>query len=1182
MAQRALLLDRYWLISPVKPGGNAYRGESVGDGVPVEVRLLGAARLDSESWTGLCRRIRRAALLQHAAARQIRGLHLDEEPPCVALEAIDSQPLTVALRDRLPLADAELIAVALALAGVLHAAHRLGLVHGQITPESIHWTTSQHPKLDFTGTETPTFRHGLAPGPEGSPADDIFQFGRALLWLRTGLIEPGNGQAKPDHALEQLIQRMLAPEAAERPSAREVELCLARSPGAVQQTGEWDTSAVRVPPAPLVPSVATTLPADELLERKQLGRFRLVHRLGEGGMGAVYRAEDIAERQSVAIKVLRPEWTRSPNAVRRFYKEARLLAEVQNPHVTRLIEVNEDDGIHYLVLEFVQGKSVGALLGARQQLPERLALNIAADVARALVDAHERGIIHRDIKPENILIDDSAGKLSLNAAPTTARSDEADYGLVKLTDFGLARHINESESLHLTRTGAVVGTPLYMAPEQCSAGAVDTRTDIYGLGATLYHMLAGRPPFLGESPTSVIAQHCNDLPPPLRRFNPAVSDGACQVVEKCLAKAPEARYADAAGLLADLERLVRGEPTSITVHPRLPKADPAKVIHYDWVWQLEASPEQLWPHVSNTDRLNRAAGLPPVQFTTEADADDGVRRFGRIRRTGVTATWREHPFEWVEARRMGVLREFVQGPFQWVISLTELAPRPGGGTSLAHRVRVEPRGLLGRTVAAVEIGIKGHRAVDRIYRRIDAALTGKLGGLEDPFEEPAELSGARRRKLDQILERLNVCGVASAVVERLGDFVSLAPAQEVARIRPLALAKRLGLDPEQVVAACLHGAREGLLVLHWDILCPVCRIPSEIKDTLRALREHARCEVCNLDFELDFANSVEMIFRAHPQIRETDLATYCVGGPAHSPHVIAQVRVAPAERIELELALAEGAYRLRGPQLPFSLDFRVQPIAPTTRWDLNLARGPHATLPRALRTGRQLVVLTNDHTQELIARVERVAPREDALTAARASSLALFRELFPNEVLSPGQLVSVANVTLLVTALDQADALYTQLGDTRAFAVLHEHFRILDQRIRQEGGALIKTIGEGVVAAFTEPVAAVRAAVALRSILNEATSLNLSELGGRLKVAVHRGPAMAATLNDHLDYFGTTANVASQLPRWARGGEVVLTLPVASDLAVSALLETQGLQSEIVRADLPGCPGGMLHRLRAR
>ena len=187
--------------------------------------------------------------------------------------------------------------------------------------------------------------------------------------------------------------------------------------------------------------------------------------------------------------------------------------------------------------------------------------------------------------------------------------------------------------------------------------------------------------------------------------------------------------------------------------------------------------------------------------------------------------------------------------------------------------------------------------------------------------------------MDVLVDR----GVDAAVVDRLADHLVVGSAQEVARIRPLALAERFGLDADQVVAACLHGAREGLLELHWDLLCPVCRISCQITDTLRAIAEHAHCEACHLDFELDFANSIELIFRVHPEIREADLGTYCIGGPAHSRHVVAQVRVAPAERIELGLELPEGSYRLRGPQLslvgrlPRSESRRVKPMGNRSR-----------------------------------------------------------------------------------------------------------------------------------------------------------------------------------------------------------------------------------------------------------
>jgi class 3 adenylate cyclase len=171
--------------------------------------------------------------------------------------------------------------------------------------------------------------------------------------------------------------------------------------------------------------------------------------------------------------------------------------------------------------------------------------------------------------------------------------------------------------------------------------------------------------------------------------------------------------------------------------------------------------------------------------------------------------------------------------------------------------------------------------------------------------------------------------------------------------------------------------------------------------------------------------------------------------------------------------------------------------------------------------------------------------------------------------------VSVARVTLLVTALDGAGDLYEKLGDARAFGLLHAQFRLVDQCVRREGGALVKTVGEGVLAAFHEPAAAVRAALDLQPALaaNEATrSL-------RLRVGLHHGPALAATINEHLDYFGTTVSQAAQLPGFARGGEVVLTQAVAGDPDVAALLQARGLESEILAEGLPGS-SGLLHRLR--
>src|SRR5262249_19490624 len=216
------------------------------------------------------------------------------------------------------------------------------------------------------------------------------------------------------------------------------------------------------------------------------------------------------------------------------------------------------------------------------------------------------------------------------------------------------------------------------------------------LGATLFHLLAGRPPFSGSSPLILLSQHTREAPPALLQLRPELSEGLCRLVERMLAKAPDDRPADADALLRELERLLSGEPVDIAVRPRLPACDPANLLRYDFTWDLAASARQLWPYVSNTERLNRAAGIPAVQFTTQTppEADAGaegktieppVRRFGRLRKLGITAAWEEYPFEWIEAKRMGGLREYSQGPFKWLVSVVELTPRAGGGTTLTHQ-----------------------------------------------------------------------------------------------------------------------------------------------------------------------------------------------------------------------------------------------------------------------------------------------------------------------------------------------------------------------------------------------------------------------------------------------------------------------------------------------------------------
>src|SRR5262245_33674610 len=264
--------------------------------------------------------------------------------------------------------------------------------------------------------------------------------------------------------------------------------------------------------------------------------YEILDRVGAGAMGTVFKARHKKLGRIVALKVLRPSLARDARFVDRLRREARIVAALNHPHIVTGYDLGEEGGYHYFVMEFVEGKALSALLAEWGIFAEDQVLKVATQVAAALDHAFQRNVIHRDVKPGNILIDET--------------------GSVKLTDMGLAKG---PADLTLTRDGATVGTPQYISPEQArNPQDVDVRSDLYSLGATLYHMATGQPPFKGDSMAEVITQVLHEVPIAPRVINPALSEGMALVIRKLLAKNLRLRYQTPRELLDDLER-VRNE-----------------------------------------------------------------------------------------------------------------------------------------------------------------------------------------------------------------------------------------------------------------------------------------------------------------------------------------------------------------------------------------------------------------------------------------------------------------------------------------------------------------------------------------------------------------------------------------------------------------------------------------------
>jgi hypothetical protein len=271
------------------------------------------------------------------------------------------------------------------------------------------------------------------------------------------------------------------------------------------------------------------------------GRYRLERLLGQGGMSAVYRADDPNLRRPVAIKLIHSHLAVDPEFVRRFEEEAAAVAQLRHPNIVQVYDFNHDDDTYYMVLEFVPGETLYDRLHQLNSAGQRLPLAEVADIARTLCEAvgyaHQQGMIHRDLKPANVMI--------------------TPQGQPILMDFGIVKIVGGDTQ---TATGAMIGTVAYMAPEQIRGERADHRTDIYALGVMLFEMVSGRRPFQGDSAPATMMMHLTEPVPDVRRLNNSVPPGLVTVIEKAMAKAPDQRYQTAAEMGSALATALRPVP----------------------------------------------------------------------------------------------------------------------------------------------------------------------------------------------------------------------------------------------------------------------------------------------------------------------------------------------------------------------------------------------------------------------------------------------------------------------------------------------------------------------------------------------------------------------------------------------------------------------------------------------
>ncbi len=827
--------------------------------------------------------------------------------------------------------------------------------------------------------------------------------------------------------------------------------------------------------------------------------------------------------------------------------EARLAAKIVHPGIVPIHEAGVTaSGEPYYTMDLVDGTSLRALL--REGPVSKLrALLIVRDVAEAIGFAHSRGVVHCDLKPGNVVID----------------SD----GRARVLDFGLAFALSGGA---LDAKGPVRGSPPYMSPEQIAGEPLTPATDVYSLGVVLHEMLTGELPFSARSLEELLVAVALEEPAAPSKKNPQLGPEIDRLCLACLKKLPGERPADGRAL----GRAIRGlfgaaeegaedeapyELRRLTPRPAPPRPEaPRGSRTFRVELALASPPERLWPLVSNTERLNRAVGLPHVAFSDAPSAGGAARKTGAFRVLGMDVAWEEHPFEWVHERGHSVFRAYTKGPLAWLTNRVRLEPREGGGSRLVHEVEAAPRGAIGRVASAWEIGWKLTRRLREVYSRLDDAARAERPE-EDPFEPPHRPSSSQVEQVEAGLARLasrEGRKFPEVLLQRLRETLLFAPDKSVERLRPFALADAWGGRRPEVLDLLLHASNAGLVDVAWDLMCPRCGVAHEVAASLREVVEQAACSACGESYTRDLARTVEVIFRPHKEVRALPVRVYCIGSPAMRPHVLVQQALAPGERRDLVATLPRGDLAARVERRASVAEISSSPAGVSSACELRLGDATFETSHAFVRAGEVQISLVNDTGSHQVFRVERPPRRSDSVTAAAAMTHPTFQAFFSDELLSEGEHLRVGMLAFVAVAVMQRARALEELGDAAAFARFSRLVTRLSTIARREQGVLSRATYDGLLCVFSSPASAVRAAIAIASAPVEA-----GELG--VRVAAHAGRCIAVSRGSRIEYFGETIERAAALLGEASRGVVALSGSFDEDPASVSAMLAPGLERSV-------------------
>ncbi len=571
-----------------------------------------------------------------------------------------------------------------------------------------------------------------------------------------------------------------------------------------------------------------------------------------------------------------------------------------------------------------------------------------------------------------------------------------------------------------------------------------------------------------------------------------------------------------------------------------------------FTWHFDCPVEEIWPILADTERFNEAAQLPRYNVEEHPKPDGSIDFVAEAKVGPYTLVWDEEPTNWVANRWFRHRRNFRNGPFTFLCATLKMFPEKGGCRG-EYTIDVEAANPVGRLMLATSFFPSTEK---KFACLADNANDFCAGEAETEFDTPApELPAGAAEKLHDAVARIEATPYGHGLAERLASYLATRQEVDVRKIRPLHLARIWNVPERHAIELCMQAARENILAMRWDLLCPRCQVAKTSSFALDELPSGAHCPTCNIDYERDYANNIELAFFPNSLVRPVDDREFCLFGPWSTPHVDIQITVGAASMETVEARLDHGVYRLR------TLEAGDEEIVD---WNSGafpdvVAKGKTIAAAPASRQGT--LVLKNETKRPLTFIIEEMTWRRDALNAHRATTFQAFRDLYDTEILRPGDNLEVDNITIMFTDLEGSTALYETVGDFQAYSLVRDFFAVLGAAIRDNNGAMVKTIGDAVHGAFANPRDALLAAIQIQTDID-----GFNAESGRtpigVKIGLHVGRCIAVTLNNRLDYYGTAVNKTARLADRSGGGDIVLSEEFVTEPAVSPELKKFRLKKD--------------------